>query len=366
MDLISIAIDTAPLGSDAATIMSFEVRPIKVLFTAQLLAYFLQFFLAPPDVEKAVEELEVSMSTAGHRANANKMMDGMKALVIDALKQRQLVLHLLVHRLEILWVEHRMPVPGKVTPVDHGAATCGGESRSGSSNAPCMHLLVVRADEVVFDWEEPPPVAPEPIVEPRVQTFAVKVKSAGALFPPPTLLPSTWLTRDDIVDQVVGAVGWGIDPIPNLVIRFVCTLDQLAPSTLSRTNGSLFHTRFNLDFSADGPVSFHWREGHALTVAAMVMSLVRCLAPLLNMMDTNCRWPLSGDGMAGWLNVSEANGTGALAVAKKAAKKASKEAAKEAADDNVLQPARASSSTSTEVPMRPKRVRPCAHGVVAG
>ena len=141
-----------------------------------------------------------------------------------------------------------------------------------------------------------------------------------ALFPPPTLL-ATWLTRDDIVDQVVGAVGWGIDPIPNLVIRFVHA--RSTRSIHAFPHQRVAFIRASTSTSADGPVSFHWREGHALTVGRW-SCLVRCLAPLLNMMDTNCRWPLSGDGMAGWLNVSEANGTGALAVAKKAAKKASR------------------------------------------
>ena len=53
----------------------------------------------------------------GVRALNHGMMDGLRALVVDALKQRALILHLHVHRLELGWVEDRCPAPGDFTPV---------------------------------------------------------------------------------------------------------------------------------------------------------------------------------------------------------------------------------------------------------
>ena len=118
MDLISIAIDTAPLGQEeeVATMMNFEIRPLKLLFTAQLLSMFLFFFMSPPDAAAAYEETQHAIEH-GIRALNNKIGDGLKSLVIDGLKNRALRLHLHVHRFELGWAEHRLPTPGEITPV---------------------------------------------------------------------------------------------------------------------------------------------------------------------------------------------------------------------------------------------------------
>ena len=50
-DLITIAMDTAPLGSDVATMINVEVKPLKLLFTAQILAFFLRTLLPRPPIE---------------------------------------------------------------------------------------------------------------------------------------------------------------------------------------------------------------------------------------------------------------------------------------------------------------------------
>ena len=114
-----------------------------------------------------------------------------------------------------------------------------------------------------------------------------------------------------MTDVTVAAVGWHLLPVLGLKIRFVCTLDK-QPRTMLRP-------RFRLDISAQGPAAFHLREGHAITVSALILSLLRGLAPLLNMLDSNAKWPMCGDGIAGWINVTEATGGGAAAAAARAA-----------------------------------------------
>ena len=300
---------------------------MKLLFTGQVLAYFLQFFMSPLDAAAAYDETMQSIKT-GLRANGNKMADGMKGLVIDGLQGRPLKLFALIHRLEINWVEHKLPTLGEIEPVVSKASErrpqSGGNLRdrttAGDDGAPDgLHQLVIRFDELTFEWEAPPPNALKkgPIFEPRQQAFVAQAKSSQCVMMPPTIMPSTWLERADVVDRVVAAVGWNVAPIPELYCRFIFTLDKLPPT--SKSNGSLFHTRFRLDFGAKEGIAFHLREGHALTASALTMSLLRGLAPLLNMLDSTCKWPLTGDGKSGWFNVTEAKGTGALQAARRAA-----------------------------------------------
>ena len=40
---------------------------------------------------------------------------------------------------------------------------------------------------------------------------------------------------------------------------------------------------------------------------------------MCQMLDSNCKWPLTADGMSGWLFVTEAIGVGARAAAERAA-----------------------------------------------
>ena len=57
------------------------------------------------------------------------------------------------------------------------------------------------------------------------------------------------------------------------------------------------------------------REGQAISVVAMIQSLLRGLAPLLAMLDSNCHWPQVGDGVSGFINVTEAVGAAAYSAA---------------------------------------------------
>ena len=93
----------------------------------------------------------------------------------------------------------------------------------------------------------------------------------------------------------------------------------LPDTDTTRSDGSLFLPRFRLDISLGGPASLHLREGHALTLAALTMSLLRGLAPLLTMLDSNAKWPLTADGYSGWLYVTESTGMGARVAAERAA-----------------------------------------------
>jgi hypothetical protein len=95
---------------------------------------------------------------------------------------------------------------------------------------------------------------------------------------------------------VVAASGWQCNPLA-LTIKFIFALEMPR---------RLFRPAFRLDFSADGPIRFNFRVGHALTVVALIQSLLRALAPLLHMMDSNVHWPMVGDGASGFLNVTEA------------------------------------------------------------
>ena len=74
-DLITAAIETAPLGNDAACLMHFEVWPLKLLLTAHMLGYFLLFFLAPPNAEMTSEELLMSIDAPSIRALNHKMIE---------------------------------------------------------------------------------------------------------------------------------------------------------------------------------------------------------------------------------------------------------------------------------------------------
>jgi hypothetical protein len=110
-NLITIAFESAPLGSEAAAVVNVEIGYLKLLFTAQLLAYFLLFFIKPPDYAAVGAEVQESIDGLVRGLN-QKMANGIRAAVVDGLGMRPLLLHLHLDRLEILWVEHKLPTPG--------------------------------------------------------------------------------------------------------------------------------------------------------------------------------------------------------------------------------------------------------------
>ena len=388
-NLITVAFESAPLGSEAAAVINIEIGYLKLLFTAQLLAYFLLFFIKPPDYAAVGAEVQEAIDGLVRGIN-QKMANGIRAAVVDGLGMRPLLLHLHLDRLEILWVEHKLPTPGfALTPrpsrrrtaraawkgavpgpgpratrslemlptrvpaapianagqrspplsverarsgesrAPGGDRVPGGESQtpisapsaaSTTSSAPIsapdldgndetlyddhalgmngFHTLCIRCNDVTFDWDPPgkPPPGATLGSPPEEQTWTNKSPAAQLCFLPPDSLPSAWLRKDDLVDRVVAASGWQCNPLA-LQIKFIFALEM---------QRRLFRPAFRLDFSADGPVHFNFRVGHALTVVALVQSLLRALAPLLHMMDSNVHWPMVGDGASGFLNVTEA------------------------------------------------------------
>ena len=99
--LITAAIEGSPLGNDSACLMRFDVWPIKLLFTAHLLAYFLLFFIQPIDPDTVNEDLLVAIDL-GMRSLNQKMMEGIRDLVVQRLGGLPMTLELFIHRLEIL------------------------------------------------------------------------------------------------------------------------------------------------------------------------------------------------------------------------------------------------------------------------
>ena len=103
----------------------------------------------------------------------------MRGTVLDGLGLKAMTMHLKVHRLEILWAEHRVPTPGlpaAVVPKPAGrrrqAARPPGRGRQtswSSAASPAIsedgdgigrmergfHMLVLRIENATYDWDAP-------------------------------------------------------------------------------------------------------------------------------------------------------------------------------------------------------------------
>ena len=93
-----------------------------------------------------------------------------------------------------------------------------------------FHMMVLRIDDLIFDWEEPPKKTKDPLTKPREQGFYTTASTAQAVLLPPSIPPSVWQLRDDVVDVIVASTGWNLAPISDLMIRFVGVLDKLPPT----------------------------------------------------------------------------------------------------------------------------------------
>ena len=179
-DLITAVIESAPLGLEEPLIMHFEiVSPFRVVFTGQILGYFLWWFMAPMDEFAANEETETFLA-AGTRSSCNGMAHGLMSSAVDGLRRLPMQFRLCVKQMDILWAEPKLRVP------EHGQeqdALRGTSMRRRSTihhgdrgGAPvCMHQMVIQMHELTYDWEaptDPPPGAP-PDGLPDEQAFVV-------------------------------------------------------------------------------------------------------------------------------------------------------------------------------------------------
>ncbi len=261
-DMISTAIEIAPLHSVSPFHMHAEVRPIRLIFNPEVLACFLQFFILPPSHYAASLEFE-QVAATGTRAINTGLAAWLGGMVYDrsARQYRPVHVSIHVHDIRILWVEppaeHReLAAVAAAAPAAAAAAPTVGEASSSSSSlsaaaasaaaagpgrhlvwpagaeheprALCPHALLLRTDIITIESDPEPPAPPSyarsgggaaaapPPPPPADHGFTFGGKNARVALLPP-IDAAAWLRGDDEAEACVAVDGWCIPPVDGWV-----------------------------------------------------------------------------------------------------------------------------------------------------